>query len=89
MKPALTLVLAFWLTGWVQAQTNQKPVAAKQETAKKDPPTLGFNQIKDVSPVLDEDAYMEEVELEKQLPGNQFVHDKRAMHEAGLMNEFM
>jgi hypothetical protein len=56
---------------------------------KKAAPTLGFTRIKDVSPVLDQDAYMEEIEMKKELPGNQFVYDKRAVHEAGLMNEFM
>ena len=70
-------------------QASQKTAVAKQEATKKDSPTLGFNHIKDVSPIIDQDAYMEELKLEKQLPGNQFVHDKRAMHEAALMNEFM
>ena len=64
-------------------------VGCTTHTPKKAPPTLGFNRIKDVSPVMDSDALHEEWKLEKQLPGNQFVHDKRAMHEAALMNEFM
>jgi hypothetical protein len=38
----------------LHAQTSQKadpaPTAARQEAAKKDTPTLGFNNIKDVSP---------------------------------------
>ena len=52
-------------------------------------PTLGFSYIKDVSPIVDEDAYMEELKLEKKLPGNQSVHDKRALHEMALMSEFV
>ena len=78
---------------WAYGQTAQKsktaPAAAKQEAAKKAPPTLSFNRIKDVSPIIDEDAMLDEHRLEKELPGNQFVHDKRAMHETILMNEFM
>jgi hypothetical protein len=76
-------------TNQATVKSKPTPAAAKQEAVKKDPPTLGFNHIKDVSPLTDEDAYMEELKLEKQLPGNEFVHDKRAMHEAALMNEFM
>jgi hypothetical protein len=80
---------------WASAQTKQqsKPAAASapagQQPATKDPPTLGFNHIKDVSAIADEDAFIEERRLEKELPGNEFVHDKRAMHEMSLMNEFM
>ena len=93
MKTVLTLVVAFSFAVSVCAQTSQKPkpapAAEKQQAAKKDSPTLGFTRIKDVSPITDQDAYMEELKLEKKLPGNEFVHDKRAMHEAILMNEFM
>jgi hypothetical protein len=87
MKRVLTLVVVLSLAAWLHAQT--KPSTPKQEAAKKLPPTLGFNHIKGVSSILDDDAYMEESKLEKQLPGNEFVHDKRAMHEAGLISEFM
>ena len=38
---------------------------------------------------MNDDAIHEEWKLEKELPGNEFVHDKRAMHEGTLMNEFM
>jgi hypothetical protein len=69
-------------------QSKPKPAPAKQEAAKK-PPTLGFNHIKGVPPILDSDALAEEERLEKELPGNQFIHDTRAMHEAALMNEFL
>jgi hypothetical protein len=75
-----------------QAPQTAKPASGSvkpQAVKKDDPPTLGFNRIKDVSPIVDEDAYMEELKLEKQLPGNQFVHVKRAMHEAALMNDFV
>lgn len=65
------------------------PAAAKQEIAKKVAPTLGFNHIKDVSPIADEDAFMEELRTKKDLPDNPFVYGKRVMHEAGLMNEFV
>jgi hypothetical protein len=93
MRTVLTLVVALSLTVWSHSQTSQKsesaPAAVKPQAAKKEPPTLGFNHIKDVSPITDEDARMEELKLEKQLPGNQSVHDKRAMHEGALTNEFM
>jgi hypothetical protein len=72
----------------VSQQPFQERKTAQQGT-QKPAPTLGFNHIKDVSPVFDSDAYSEELKLEKQLPGNQFVHDKRAMHEMGLMNDFL
>lgn len=75
--------------GQTTAQSKPHPAPVKQEVAKKDPPTLGFNHIKDVPPIIDEDAMLEEHRLEKELPGNQLVHDKRAMHETVLMNEFM
>jgi hypothetical protein len=88
MKTILTLVVTLSLAV-VCAQTSQKPASEKQQAAKKDAPTLGFAHIKDVSPIMDEDAYTEELKMEKQLPGNEVVHDKRAMHEASLMDEFM
>jgi len=93
MNKLLTLGAILLFSMWAYGQTTQKskpaPAAAKQEAAKKDPPTLGFNRIKGVSPIIDSDALTEEGKLEKELPGNQFVHDKRAMHEAALMNEFV
>jgi hypothetical protein len=93
MKAVLTFVVALSFAAWLHSQTSQKPkpapAAVKPQAAKKEPPTLGFSRVKDVSPITDEDAYMEELKLENQLPGNQFVQGKRAMHEAGLMNEFM
>jgi hypothetical protein len=88
MKTIITLVVTLSFAV-VCAQTSQKPASEKQQAAKKDTPTLGFAHIKDVSPIMDEDAYTEELKMEKQLPGNEVVHDKRAMHEASLMDEFM
>jgi hypothetical protein len=52
-------------------------------------PTLGFSQIKDVSPVFDLDAFQEESKMKKALPGNEFVSAKRGMHEGALMNDFV
>jgi hypothetical protein len=93
MKKALALGVVLFLAAWVYGQTTQKPKAGsssgQQQAAKQDPPTLGFNHIKDVSSITDDDATHEEWKLEKELPGNELVHDKRAMHEATLMNEFM
>jgi len=95
MKTTVVLAAMLLFGAWASAQTNQqsKPAAAsapsKQQPAKNDSPTLGFTHIKDVSPVLDSDAMHEEWELQKKLPGNQFVHDKTAMHETVLMNEFV
>jgi hypothetical protein len=85
----VTLLLSGWLKGQVDQGPKTPPAATKEEATKKDPPTLGFTRIKDVSPVTDEDAYMEELKMKKQLPDNPFVYDKRAMHEATLMNEFI
>ena len=89
----LVLVLFVFATepamGRATAQSKPKPAPAKQEAAKKDPPTIGFNHIKDVSPIADEDAFMEELRMKKELPDNPLVYEKRAMHEAALMNEFM
>lgn len=93
MKRPVTLAAMLLFSVWGYGQDTQKPkttpASAKQQTSKKDPPTLGFNHIKDVSPITDDDAIHEEWKLEKELPGNQFVHDKRAMHETILMNEFI
>jgi hypothetical protein len=91
MNKLLTLGAILLYSVWAYGQTAQKtaPAAAKQESAKKDPPTLGFNRIKDVSPVTDEDAFMDESRMKKELPNNPLIYDKRVMHEAGLMNEFM
>src|SRR2546427_10432657 len=95
MRKALAIFsvgVLFVASVYPQQPTNKpKPssASAQKQSVQKDPPTLGFNHIKGVSPITDEDAYMEELKLEKQLPGNEFVHDKRAMHEAALMNEFM
>ncbi len=74
-----------------QSTQKAKPVPAQnQQVAKKsDPPTLGFNKIKDVSPVMDMDAINEENELQKKLPNNEFVKTKRLLHETGLLNEFV
>jgi hypothetical protein len=90
MNKLLALVGIFLFSVWANDQTAQKSKTVPAAAAvKKDPPTLGFNHLKDVSPITDEDAHAEELKLEKELSGNQFVHDKRAMHEAALMNEFM
>jgi hypothetical protein len=93
MNKLLTFGAMFLFSMWAYGQVAQKsktaPAAAKQEVGKKDPPTLGFNHIKDVSPIADEDAFMEELRMKKELPDNPLVYDKRAMHEAALMNEFM
>jgi hypothetical protein len=89
----LTVGVALSFAAWLSVQTNQKskPVPAshpKLEITKK-APTLGFNRVKDISPVTDDDARHEEWELEKKLPGNEFVHDKRAMHEMALLSQFV
>lgn len=57
-------------------------------------PTLGFNTLKfkdgsHLDPVMDFDAWTEEQELKKQLPGNQFLGDKLGFHDMALMNEFL
>jgi hypothetical protein len=91
-KRALGSIFLFFVSAHSQKlnqKSNSAPTSTKQEPAKKEHPTLGFNHIKDVSPITDSDAMQEERKLEKELPGNQFVHDKPAMHETILMNEFV
>jgi len=85
MRALLAVVAVFVVWGYIQ---NQKPAPTSVQDSVK-PPTVGFNHIKDVSPIIDSDAFSEEKALEKKLPGNEFVHDKRAMHEMTLMNEFV
>lgn len=62
---------------------------SQQAQEHKHAPTLGFTQIKDVSPVVDMDAYEEERRMKKALPGNDLIYARRATHEAGLMNDFL
>jgi hypothetical protein len=89
--PYWIIALVLSLPCFLMSQSTSKPkqTPTKQQTVKKDAPTLGFNNVKDVSPIIDEDAIHEEWKVEKKLPGNQYVHDKRAMHETILMHEFM
>ena len=89
----VALLFAVWAPGQQPVQKN-KPGSSLNQKADQQPdskpaPTLGFNRAKDLSPVLDQDAYAEETEMQKKLPGNEFVKDKRALHEAALMNEFL
>ena len=51
--------------------------------------SLGFNQGKGVSGILDEDAYQEELEMAKRSPGNESVYAGRAMREADLLRQFV
>src|ERR1700738_1085932 len=85
----VTLLGAVLLIAPSFGQQPSQEQESTQQTAQKTVPTLGFNHRKDMSPILDMDAYAEELETEKKLPGNQFVHDKRAMHEASLMNDVL
>ena len=95
MKVLVTFAGAVLLVSLIHAQVTDKPkpvappAPAKQQTAKRDPPTLGFTQAKDLSPILDFDAYNEETEMQKKLPNNEFVKTKRILHETGLLNEFV
>lgn len=82
----VTLMAALSFAVWFHVPAGQSAGTAKRDVLS---PTLGFVNVKGVSPVTDEDAYTEELKLKKQLPGNQFVYEKRAMHEAALMNEFL
>jgi len=86
----LFVLTTFSIAG-VQSTQKTKPIApsTKEQALKTDQPTLGFNHIKDVSPITDDDAIHEEWRLQKELPGNKLVHDKTALHETILMNEFI
>jgi hypothetical protein len=82
MRTAIAFLgLALWL-GSVHA-------GQRTSTNRNGSPTLGFTRIKGASSVLDMDAYGEELDLEKKLPGNEQVHDRRAVHEASLEGEFL
>jgi hypothetical protein len=88
MKMSLVVSIAALLVAILaQGQASQE----KKDRPETYPaaPTLGFNQTKGVSPIIDSDALVEEEDMEKKLPGNEFVHHKRAFHEAALMNEFL
>lgn len=84
------LILAATALAQPLPQHTSRPKSQQQSTrSKKAAPTLGFTRIKGVSPILDQDALAEEEEMQKRLPGNEFVKDKRAIHEAALLNEFV
>jgi hypothetical protein len=85
----LMVLFAIGAQGQQAAQKNTHVSSSVQKPDSKLAPTLGFNHAKDISPIIDDDAIHEEWKLEKELPGNKFVYEKRAMHEASLMNEFM
>ncbi len=87
MGKTLALIAAVLLCS-ISEHGQQAAQKHKGEDSKA-PPTLGFNRAKDVSPIIDSDALVEEGKLEKQLPGNEFVKDKRALHEGSLMHEFL
>lgn len=83
----MRIVSVFWFTVLMLG------IACRAQQPNIKPPThspsLGFNKIKDVSPIIDTDALLEENELKKKLPSNQFVGDKRAIHEAALAHDFL
>src|SRR5262247_4118698 len=67
------------------APTPSNPTAA----ASKGAPTLAFNNAKDIPPIIDTDAFVEEGKLKEKLPGNEFVETKRALHEGILQTQFL
>jgi hypothetical protein len=85
----LVVLFAMGVHGQQSAQKNKPPSSSSQKADSKSAPTLGFNRAKDISPVIDSDALVEEGEMLKKLPGNEFVKDKRALHEGGLMHGFV
>lgn len=87
MRKITPLLCGLLLAGAWPVSGQTVPIPKPQD--KKPAPTLGFNLIKDVSPILDMDALGDEHEMEKKLPGNAFVKDKRALHEASLINDFL
>jgi hypothetical protein len=78
----LVFILVFAMVCSAQ-QPNPKPKSSAHV------PSLGFSKDKDISPIFDLDAFMEESELKKKLPDNQFVGEKRALHEGALLHDFM
>jgi len=84
MKKAILLLTVFSLATLVAGGKQEKTIPSVKEY-----PTLGFARIRDVSPIIDSDALAEEHEAEKKLPGNPFVKDRLAMHEASMMQEFV
>jgi hypothetical protein len=84
MKKAILLLTVFLLATLVAGGQQEKAIPSMREH-----PTLGFAHIKDVPPIIDADALAEAHETEKKLPENAFVKDRRAMHEASMMQEFV
>jgi hypothetical protein len=84
MKNATLIPTVFLLATLVTGGQQGKTIPTAKEF-----PTLGFAYIKDVPPIIDADALEEEHELGKKLPGNAFVKDRRTMHEASMMHEFV
>lgn len=89
MKQRFGVLVILCAMGVLGQQAARNKSDSDQRPNPKPAPSVGFNRAKDVSPIVDDDALHEEWKLEKRLPDNQFVHDKRAMHEATLMNEFI
>ena len=84
MKKVALLPTAFLLATLVTGGQQEKTIPSVKEY-----PTLGFAHMKDVPPIIDADALAEEHEMEEKLPGNPFVKDRRALHEASMMQEFV
>lgn len=84
MKKAIMLLMVFLVATFVTEGQQDKAIPSVKEY-----PTLGFAHIKDVPPIIDADALEEVHEAEKKLPGTPFVKDRRAMHEASMMQEFV
>jgi hypothetical protein len=78
-----------WLVILVLVTACQAQQANSNAKSSTPAPSLGFNKLKDVPPIVDSDALTEENELKKKLPDNQFVGDARALHEASLMHDFL
>jgi hypothetical protein len=89
MKTTFMLVVLLSSAASLCAQNQPTPAPLPKQQTKKDPPTLGFNHLKDSPPILDSDAFSEGQKMEKELPKNEFVHAKEVLHETALLNEFM
>jgi hypothetical protein len=84
-------ILTVSLAGQTQPKENQAKSTGPQPRVenRKETPTLAFNNAKDIPSILDGDAFSEESRLKEKLPGNEFIGEKRALHEGVLEQQFL
>jgi len=87
--PRWALLFILILTTISVPSFPQQPPSAPRSSAVATKPSLGFNQGKGASGILDEAAYHEELEMAERFPGNESVYTGRAVREADLLQQFV